>query len=459
MRHAGRYIYLFVILFLCLAAAAKPCISQSHIPIQFRSLTINEGLSQSTVTDITQDEKGFIWIATQDGLNRFDGYTFKVFRHHNLNPNSLPHNWIKTLEIDEQGLLWIATQDGGLAYMHLPTETIYRIPEIADHNHTHGSINDILLDKDSDKMWLATDNGLCFINIPKSIPSNSSSADQKQITFSASRSVLLPNYRITSLLKNGDALLAGSIGYGFHLIDSDNKVASSYLQAPGIEKAISVNDLIFDQEQHLWVGTDDQGVLLYDSNFQFLQQYSTDTSSLPSTVNNNTIEILFEDSLGSIWIGTQGGGLNQYNPDTQSFKYYKHDENSVGTLSHDTVFSIFEDRYHNLWVGTYLGGISLYNHTQKPFYNISQESGLSYNVVRALFLQDDNKLWIGTRGGGLNLYNLDTHQFEPTIDQIDPQAGLPDPKVNTIIKARDQLLWIGTWGGRFAFISTGNRCC
>jgi signal transduction histidine kinase/ligand-binding sensor domain-containing protein/DNA-binding response OmpR family regulator len=425
--------------------------AQSDAPIQFRSITIEDGLSQSTINDIVQDDLGFIWIGTQDGLNRYDGYTFHQFKNENSSPRGIPHDWIKALETDAYGHLWIGTRGGGLAFMELATERVFRFPYTTDDDLAAQTVNDILIDQEHERIWLATDKGIRLLHYPARFKHEQLSQEEHRLNSTDSTSThLLAGQRITKLIHHNGTLWAGSMQHGLHNIDSTGNIIRTYLP-PQTQASYSVKTLLFDSQDFLWVGTDNHGIYLFDQDRRQIAHYQDNETSDGSTINNSTVESLMEDRQGIIWIGTQGGGLNRFDPETQRFQYFEHQKNESGSLAHNTVYSLYQDRHRNLWVGTYLGGISIYNQAQKPFRNLRQQfgnhSGLTNNIVRALYLRGDHDLWIGTRGGGLNRYDLNEHAFIPTVDQTDSPRGLPDPKVNVIIDAPDNQLWIGTWGG------------
>ena len=416
----------------------------------YQLLTTDQGLSNNSITYIYKDSRGFIWIGTTDGLNRYDGNSFIVYRHNPLNQNSISDNFISSIIEDYEGNIWIGTQGGGLnrydpyeekfmALYHDP-DNVNSLP--SNYIFHHGSL---FVDEDS-VLWIGTDNGLCSfdltINKFKRHPiSDYDSDDFKDIK------VIFRDSRNFLWLGTNSGLIKYSPESGKTRIYIHNSTDRNSL-SNNIITSISENNNLYQ----LWVGTE-YGLNIFDVNSEtFSQYYSTD--SRKNTVSDNSITSITKDENGCMWIGTKSGGLNKYNMDNHSFSYFQHNLSSTENISDNFIECVYYDNKGLLWLGTINAGLNVLDINKKQFElmrnNPASTNSLSYNTIRSIYEDKEGILWIGTYGGGLNRY--DGKKFIHFLHQSDEMNSLSHNIVTSFFEDENDMLWIGTWGGGLNFL-------
>ncbi len=373
-------------------------------PLRFEQLSTEQGLSQSVVNCIFQDSRGFLWLGTQGGLNRYDGYGFKVYEHDAGDPASLSHDWVLTLVEGPSGDLWIATEGGGVSRWRQTTDsfTSYR----NDPNDPQSLSGDFIValawDPDG-SLWIgARDSGLNRFE-----PSD----PQAQ---------------------------AGVFQRFRHRPDDPASLADDRIRA-----------VYVDRSQRLWVGTWGGGLELFERKRQTFSHFRHDPGD-PRSLSDDHVRAITEDPHGALWIGTQAG-LNRYDPESGSFERYLHDPAVAGSLSHDRVRSLLVDRDGRLWVGTD-GGLNLWQQESgrlRPgrFASYHPDPKDPYSLgsdqVLALFQDRSGVLWISTVGTGVSKWNPATWEFSQYLSN---DRGGTGSTVFAISEASDGALWIGTFG-------------
>ncbi len=366
----------------------------------FEHLTVDDGLSQSTINCILQDSKGYIWFGTDDGLNKYNGYTFKIFQHNPLDTNSLSGNWILSIAEDKSGNLWLGTRSG-LNKLEKNTGNIIR--------YLHNPYNPFSLSDNKVYGVYLDKKGYVWVKTP-------------------------------GMLNKLDPA-SGKFTHYEHYIDYFN-ITDSERSFPIIE----------DSEGLLWIGTT-EGLNHFDRNYEQFYRFKHNTKNAES-ISNNYVTAICEDKYGNLWIGTKNG-LNLFNKKTKKFKRYFHEPQNPNSLSNNSVISICEDYNGNLWIGTDGGlnmlvpGInqksppSFINYRHKP----DNPVGISFDGILSIYEDNSNILWIGTDGGGINKIDLKKKKFQ--LYRISKGAYSVDLSANDIASFfidDDNILWIGTWG-------------
>ena len=444
--------------------------------LRFDHIGLEQGLSQSSVNTIVQDAEGFIWFGTQDGLNRYDGYSIKVYKHEPEDSNSISGSIINCLLSDSKGDLWIGTANGGV--------NRYVISEDKFHPYLYSlkdslSISDntiTTLYEDSDSnIWIGTNTGLnrfvrkknAFIRYYFDTVSNESINGNSitDITEDKENNLWIGTYK--GLLK-------------YNLKDNSGFIKIDNLNTnPATPYGDNVTSLYIDHEGSLWVGTFDQPLKRYNKKSKTFIPY-THTSKAVSTIyedsksnlwigsiymslrilnlntnkisqipytKNDIIKEMYEDRTGILWIGTSFRGTLIYSQKNNRFKRWLDDPSDP-----NVVMSIMEDRDGGLWVGTYGNGLKHFNKKRDSVktyrHNPADPNSISSDKIFSLCITSDGILWIGTIGGGLNYYDKSSGVFRKYVQHspIDSK-GLSNNDITALFKASDGNLLIGNVRG------------
>lgn len=396
-----------------------------------------------------------MWFGTQNGLNRFDGYTFKNYKYNPKDVLTLAANHVTFIYEDSSGNLWIGTSGGGLSLFNNETETFIRYRYTNDENsnpdHDIKIITSIHEDS-SGIFWVGTWGGLVHFDPKK---------QERSLLVHQSRVPgTLSNNMIRTMYQDQTGIMwIGTEGGGLNCFDPKTKEFSCFLHQPEDEKSLSdniVGAVFEDSRGNLWVGTMGGLDRMERKTNTFIHYKHSDEK--PKSLSDNRIRAIFEDSKGRLWIGTNGGGLNQLKSISEgTFVHYYYQPNNPHSLSHNTVISIVEDRTGCIWIGTY-GGISRIDPQMQQFVHIigdpNQPNSLSSNDVSCLYQDKERNLWIGTYDRGLNRFDPKTGECRLyKHSDMDPQS-LSSDEVKAIHEDKNGDLWIGTMG---AGISRFNR--
>ncbi|QHT66188.1 response regulator [Rhodocytophaga rosea] len=419
-----------------------PVLSQSS-SIQFDRITTEHGLSHSYIKCIIQDRQGYMWFGTKDGLNRYDGYTFIVYKHLSDDTTSISNSEIRALYEDKSGDIWVGTSEGlnkfdkatgkFIRYLHDPSNK----KSISD-DYIQGLYQDT-----SGVIWIGTYQGLNKYD-------------------KATNSFILYQHK-----PSGDDWAENFI----HTIHGDkkgniwvgtNKGLSKFNPQTGSfirfgEKINKSNDQNFvntvlgiseDHHGDLWLATLGKGLQQFNITNQTFIQY-TYSDSNPSSISNNYILSVDIDTFGNIWAGTQNHGLNKLDTNTGKFTHYKHDTEKMGSIAENSVTSIFVDRFHVLWVGTYAGGLSKYDLFTKQFllvkHNPRDSTSLIDNLIYSMYEDQNHVLWVGTPKG---LDKLDRRENTITHFRYNLSASnrTSSTTIHSIYTDKKGDVWLGLGG-------------
>ncbi|MBX7151067.1 protein kinase [bacterium] len=405
------------------------CFSQLR-DVKFRHFSIEQGLSQSNVFCILQDRDGFMWFGTEDGLNRFDGYRFRIFKHHQQDTNSISSNFINTLFEDRDGRLWIGTSQG-LNCFDPASEKFTRFKTFSTSN-----IETIYQDR-SGKLWIGSSAGLGVLNddgnfLQLQLP------DEDAVALT-----LLEDSRNVLWIGTNRGLFAYDQQHFIHYRNDPKKVHSLPHN--------NVHAILEDRNGEIWIAMYGGGVARFDRTSGEFTGYRARATDL-SALSNDDVNAIVEDRYGYLWIGTFGGGVCRWDPKTQTFARFMHDPQKITSMSHNSVESMYLDHSGILWVGTNGGGINQYDPNREKFTHIknipSDPNSLSDNMVYSFFFDDEeNSLWVGTDAGGLNRWELNSGKFVHYKNNPGNSNSLSNNSVRTIFKSSDALLWIGSVRG------------
>lgn len=474
-----------IIIFLLVFSGSTLSPEGNGANFRFHPIPREMGLSQISITSIVQDARGFLWIGTQDGLNRFDGYSFKVYRREQDNPGSLGHNFINSLYIDKKGILWIATHGGGLDcydpgtglfthYRHDPGN-----PDSLSRNEVF-----IVYGDGSGYIWAGTNGGgldrldpatgkfkhfTFHPDVSDSIGANDVRAictDTSGILWVGTVDGLyrmIPNTQrfdrvnrhfIKCLFASPDgSIWVGAMYRGPYRIDpvdhKINHIPSSHWDHH-TSNGPDIRSIYEDRGGRTWIGTYSKGLFRFDPATQTLSHFIPIPGD-PNSINGNSILSIFQDDSGILWFGLQGQGLVKMDPGKTVFHHLRHSPGNPDSIADQSIFGLHESPDGTIWVGTGAAGFSRVDAGSGVFKHYFNEPGnpnsLSNNAVICLLpdLDHPNIMWIGT-GGGLNRFDTKTGSFTRYLD--DPQQpGWPNSGwINCIYQDSPSEMWLATLG-------------
>jgi signal transduction histidine kinase/ligand-binding sensor domain-containing protein/CheY-like chemotaxis protein len=410
----------------------------------FKHLNIKDGLSQSWVRCIQQDTLGFMWFGTDNGLDRYDGNNFEIYKHNPSNPNSISSSRVNVLHEDKKGNLWVGTLNGLNLFnrennffekqSNWPTATITSIAEDSDGN-----------------LWVGTFENLFLYNVSTKqiIEFKYNKEDSNSLSSRAIQKVLV------DMSKN---IWIGTTD-GLNVLDPNHKVFKKYFHETNNPNSILSNDirsLWLDKYSRLWIGSTKGIDILTNAtwrpdkgNFIHIEHNNQNNASLSS----GAILTMTETKDGKLYIGTENGGLNIFNlkqldDEFYKFEHFVNDPENQNSLSNNSIYSIFQDNQENVWVGTHGDGLNILNKVNSNFELIQSRPGtkntISNNQVNCFF-EDKNNLWIGTEGG-LNKYDKLSKKYYHYVNDPLNYATIAANSVMAINRDRRNKLWVGGMG-------------
>ncbi len=446
-----------------------------YTDLLFDQLTSEDGLSQDSVLVIMKCSQGFMWFGTRDGLNKYDGYTFTVYKPEPNNPYSLSDNTITALLESRDGSIWIGTGSGGLNRYDRRLDRFIRYQyDPADPGSISSDhIQALFLDR-AGQLWIGTSGGGLnrfdkenerFIRYqndpqePQSLSNNNVVAIQEDrsgtLWIGTLGGGLNRMYHPELSNPNGDSLSLGRASHSDSL-QTSQPYFIQYKHVSNLHSTLSHNDVytIFeDLAGFLWIGTGD-GIL---NRFDYLngefKQFPVAPSD-PFMPQASVIRVVRQDNQGGIWAGLDNEGLFLLNPITSDVRRFSTQTGDNRSLSTQSVRSMFVDPLGILWIGTYGGGLLKYAPAHKDFHITRHDpadlNSLSADTVFSILVDRNQNVWVGTNGGGLNCLKFGTDGF--TRYQFDPENsnGISSNTINAILESRSGEIWIGTSGGGLA---------
>ena len=459
----------FLLLFFCLTLYSNDT-SNFH----FRKYQVGDGLSENTVTCIKQDIKGFIWLGTKDGLNKFDGVTFKTYRHLEENKKSLGNNFVKAI-VEAEQCFYIGTDDG-VYIMKLSDETFERLEtklNLADKVII--SVTSMILDKNG-QLWITTMNQGVYIYSP----AKSELRRIHSFDFDLART----NVWVVHEDKSGSIWIGTRVG----LFQYNTNTKAFELVEGLVDYGNNTNKEILtifeDEKGNFWLGTWSHGIIYYNKQSEFssycgpnskdyyithirsflqfdhsnilvgsddgLYLFNLNTKQLKridvpyikNSLSDQNVYSLMRDKEGQIWVGTYFGGLNYLNATVMSIENYLPD-NQPGSLSGKAVSQFLEDKAGNLWIATEDGGLNYFDTKTKRF---TQPISTSYHNLHPLLIVND-ELWIGTFSRGLDIYNTKTKKLRNYRHSNKDNNSINDDCVFSLYQAKNGEIYIGTTMG------------
>ena len=416
--------------------------------IVFNHLTIDDGLSQSSVTCILQDKQGFMWFGTQDGLNRFDGYNFKIFKNNPNDSTSLSDNFIFSIYEDQSGTLYIETQSGTF-HRYNPRLESFRVVNKDSINLEKAKVSAVgaLLQEPSGIKWtggLSKGTGLERLD--------TKTGKVKVFKHNPADPSSLSDDKVYSVFRDRK----GNLWVGtFNGLDRLDELASKFIHyrnKPGDPNSLADNwvwPIFEDSRGYLWIGTVRGGLSMFDPASNSFHNYKNDPND-PASINDNFVFSIYEDLGGVIWIGTNLGGINYFHPSSNSFEHYTHDPADKNSLTDDIVLSMLVDKDGNYWIGTRNGGLNKLDYKKKFTcynHNPSNTNSIISNSIQSLLEDRTGNIWIGSYSSGLDVLNPETGAFTHYTNNPSDAGSISDNRIYSLVEDRASNIWIGTYGG------------
>jgi signal transduction histidine kinase/ligand-binding sensor domain-containing protein/DNA-binding response OmpR family regulator len=449
--------------------------------LSFDFYSQEHGLSNNQIHCILQDKKGWMWFGTSQGVCRFDGYRFTVFKNDPEDSTSLKGNLVRAMIEDSKGQLWIGTENGGLnkfnrekekfsqlfysgkeaplkdatvtainedaaGFLWVGTETqLFRIEKessltaVKPQNlHAFTQYFRILRSDRSGRIWIGTNNGL-FVYDPKN---------------NQAEKILLPqnlssNEEIWEIvMEDDDRVLVGTYANGMYIVNQTTLQARQLIIDPNNDRSNTVRAISKDRNGKYWIGT--RGGLYVYEKVKGVTGYYYHDEREPKSLVNNSILCITHDAKGDVWIGTRSG-INFLIDERQNIQGYKAMPGDDRYLNSSEIYAFWIDPQNDIWVGTESGGINILNRETGRFrYMIPQRgnpNSLSRNCIKALLDDGKGNLWIGTFLGGIDVLNLQTGEFRHYFHDPANPASLSDNRVWALRRDNNNNIWVGTSGG------------
>lgn len=435
----------------------------------FKSLSVGDGLPHSDVNAIVQDSTGYIWFATYGGLCKYDGYRLDVYRSDN---SGLSRDRIISLHVASDSLLYIGTESGGLNVYDPATDQISHVSKYDGGRNVTDDVVNYIFEDESSVVWVCHNNMLSEVCTDESgerylkIRYRTSSVDLaieagialNEDTLLVAAGGSLMKYvkstghceSITALearcfVRSEDRILVGSYN-GLYMLDGQNQVSKVI---PGV----SVRNLEVDCKGHIWVGTFEEGLKEYDSQYRLLRHYMPNPLRSGS-ISSNEISSVLEDNSGVLLVGTIGGGLNMLNLHGNNIYRYS----MTDGLSQNRVITLMEDFSGDLWISTHDGGVDVFDQSKGKFRKlyINGRPSESFNKVSSMYKDKNGNVWVGTWNSGIWIIDgRSVYVLEDKVTVAARQLREPVLEVSSVYKIvddRDGHVWVSTNRGLWEYV-------
>ncbi|MEL7186912.1 MAG: two-component regulator propeller domain-containing protein [Pseudomonadota bacterium] len=414
---------------------AHAAANESH-PMRFGHLTLDDGLSQSNVLSVLQDSDGWMWFATENGLNRYDGYEFRHFKRERGNPDALSNDFIFDIAEGPDGSLWLATNGGGLANLDRKSgkvRTYRHDPENA--NSVAGNVLRSLHVDAAGIVWIGTRGAGLDRFDPKT--QTFTHIDLGSNANAGTIFALHPGAE-SSLWVGGD--------HGLTKLDTATSAVVTSAHTSDAIETNSVRAILKDSSGQLWVGTYGAGLVRFNSDAKGVARFVHDANDA-ATLSGDRISTIFEDSDGRLWVGTTAG-LNLIDRESGAVVRYAANGEDASSLSDNDISTIYQDRSGLLWIGTKSHGVNKWNprswlYGYEPANEVTVDSEKQANVM-AFASGDAKTLWLGTFGDGLNAIDRESGEITKYRAEAGPGRQIAGDRVMSLMRDRSGNIWAGT---------------
>jgi len=429
------------IIYICCFVFISSLYSQNKTkqkPLEFRYLTIDEGLSHNKIRDFSQDSSGYIWIATENGLNKYNGYEVINYMHDPSDTNTILSNNVFVVFTDSKSNVWIGSEKGINIYNRKKDNfSTFVAPRI---NYEISLVKDITEDQYG-TVWIGTGSGLCNYNLNT----------HKFQHYTPEKNIgPKPNNNQISkvLIDNKNKVWCSFYECGISIFDTGTGIFRNFVNNPGNQVSISGNKIerIYqDRKGNIWIGTYNNCLNLFNPVDSTFKRYIIDETNSFST----RVRAIFEDEKNNLYVGTRGG-IYLYHETTKNFSHVAHTHHPHSILNMNSIMCSFNDKQGGIWFGTFSGGINYANLYHKPFFNyqakIDNPYFLNNGNVYAILEDNNGNLYIGTEGG-INFLNRKTGKFTYYEHDPDNPNSLSHNDIKCLELDNNNNVWIGTNNG------------
>lgn len=421
-------IYLKIFIVVSLFLSCSTGISNAQESINFKNITIDDGLSQGTVQVIKQDSKGRIWIGTNDGLNMYNGYEFKIYTQKKDKEKGIVNNYILDVEEDKEGNIWVATI-GGVSKINTETESISNYYNSKNCGNLSNNNIYTILSSQSGDIILGTSNGMDIYDKNKD--------EFKRYNIDTSK---FKSERIYALEEDKNNNMWIGTKKGIYKLDKDTGETKQFLSDDSSEENLHIYKIYFDENDNVWVGAKSSDLYKIDTKTNELKKYP-----LPYEGKVLSVRDIIQDDGKNLWITTDEG-LIKYNMDKNRFKTYQGGEYETNGLADNDLYCIMKDNTGLLWLGTY-SGISIFDPINNiKYYKHDKETkdkvSISENMVSGVYKDNEGLLWIGTKSTGVNIFDREKDK----ITYLTTEDGLSCNNIYDI-KGKGDLIVVSTDDG------------
>ena len=398
--------------------------------VKFRRVEANSKISNSSITSILQDSKGFLWVGTDDGLNRYDGYDFKVYRNIENDTTSLVKNKIQSIFEDSRGTLWISTLNSGLHRYNRALDVFNRVSEFSIQ---HCQVFRIIEDFDHN-VWIG---GILNAHAFVAMQDHKTGAWKKFLLFPTTDPVY-------SMLQNSeDEFWLGTRLNGLYKWNRRTNALEQYLHDPANANSLPgdyIEKIKKDANGNLWIATR-TGLSKFDSQTKKYKNFVARLDETKTSIPTNAIMDICLDGK-YLWIATENGGLSRMDLETESFTNFFYDKNDPTSIINNSIWSLHKDHHGRLWVGSYAKGLCVLDTNEEKFSVVNIH--LENDLVNAILKDSKGRLWIGTEEGLLLIDKNTTHHFRHNPKN---KNSLSSDAVNCLFEDSKHRIWSGHWGG------------
>ncbi len=423
----------------------------------FTKIIDEKGDAPGATFSIVEDSRGFIWFGTVDGLYRYDGYSYKIYRFHKDDPGSIANNTIRALAIDKNDNIWLATQGGGLNVLNIKTETFKQ------YIHTGKSANEIsgneawsvALDKKGN-VWV----GITGKGVDKLNPNT---GNIRHYNILPGDSTFQSGIIVRSLAEDSQGFIwVGTANNGVSELDPDKGLIRNYHAIVGDPKSLASNtvyDIYEDMDGKIWLCTFGGGLNILDKKTEKIEQIRQDHKNSNSLISDLTYGVCSKGR-DEFLVATQYG-MSEINLHSKKFTSYRHDECNPNSLSEDRLRTIFTDKNGIIWIGSESGVDKLIRYNKFILYKHSETdaNSLEKGIVRSILEDKDGTLWFGLIDRGLACYSKEANRFINFYHDPSKPGGLPGNHITAIFQDSNGEIWFGEWdSGLFHYIQGKGPC-